>query len=82
MTTRRTHIVGAGIAGLSAALAVTADGGEAILYEAAPQPGGRCRTVHPAGGFVHDNGTHVLFTANVRALDLLKTVGARENWFE
>ena len=82
MTARRTHIVGAGIAGLSAALAVTAEGGEAVLYEAAPQPGGRCRTLHPADGFVHDNGTHVLFTANARALDLLKTIGARERWFE
>ncbi len=82
MTARRTHIVGAGIAGLSAALAVTADGGEAILYEAAPHPGGRCRTLHPTDGFTHDNGTHVLFTANGRALDLLKTIGARERWFE
>ena len=82
MTARRTHIVGAGIAGLSAALAVTAEGGEAVLYEAAPQAGGRCRTLHPADGFVHDNGTHVLFTANTRALDLLKTIGARERWLE
>jgi len=82
MTSRRTHIVGAGIAGLSAALAVTEDGGEAVLYEAAPHAGGRCRTLQPAGGFAHDNGTHVLFTANGRALSLLKTVGARERWFE
>ncbi|MGO4523343.1 FAD-dependent oxidoreductase [Microvirga sp. 2MCAF35] len=82
MTSRRTHIVGAGIAGLSAALAVTADGGEAVVYEAAPQPGGRCRTLQPADGFIHDNGTHVLFTANGRVLDLLKTVGARDRWIE
>ena len=82
MTARHTHIVGAGIAGLGAALAVTAEGGEAVLYEAAPQPGGRCRTLHTADGFVHDNGTHVLFTANTRALDLLKTIGARERWLE
>jgi phytoene dehydrogenase-like protein len=68
MTARRTHIVGAGIAGLSAALAVTVDGGQTVLYEAAPHPGGRCRTLHPADGFDHDNGTHVLFTANGRAL--------------
>lgn len=80
--TKRTHIVGGGIAGLSAALAVTADGGEAVVYEAAPQPGGRCRTLQPADGFIHDNGTHVLFTANGRTLDLLKTVGARDRWFE
>ncbi|WP_262298533.1 hydroxysqualene dehydroxylase [Microvirga sesbaniae] len=80
--TRRTHIVGAGIAGLSAALAVTGRDGEAIVYEAAPQPGGRCRTLQPADGFIHDNGTHVLFTANGRTLDLLETVGARNRWLE
>ncbi len=82
MTARRTHIVGAGIAGLSAALALTREGSEAILYEASPQPGGRCRTLHPSNGFAHDNGTHVLFTANRRALSLLKAVGARERWIE
>lgn len=82
MTARRTHIVGAGIAGLSAALAVTADGGDAVVYEASPQPGGRCRTLRPADGFSHDNGTHVLFTANDRTLDLLRAIGARDRWIE
>ncbi|WP_414472918.1 FAD-dependent oxidoreductase [Microvirga sp. M2] len=82
MTAGRTHIVGAGIAGLSAALAITREGGEAVLYEAAPQPGGRCRTIRPERGFAHDNGTHVLFTANRHALNLLKTVGARDRWIE
>ncbi|WP_262028454.1 FAD-dependent oxidoreductase [Microvirga sp. Mcv34] len=82
MTARRTHIVGAGIAGLSAALAVTAEGGEAIVYEGAPQVGGRCRTIQPTDGFVHDNGTHVLFSANGRALELLKAIGARDRWIE
>jgi len=82
MTSRRTHIIGAGIAGLSAALTVTDDGGDAVIYEAAPQAGGRCRTLHPADGFIHDNGTHVLFTANGHALDLLKTIGARDRWIE
>ena len=82
MMVKRTHIVGAGIAGLSAALAVTAEGGEAVIYEAAPQAGGRCRTLYPADGFAHDNGTHVLFTANRHALAFLKTIGARHRWTE
>lgn len=82
MMAGRTHIVGAGIAGLSAALAVAKEGGEAVLYEAAPQPGGRCRTVHATDGFFHDNGTHVLFTANWHALSFLKAVGARKRWVE
>jgi len=79
----RIHIVGAGLAGLSAALSVTAESGaQAILYEAAPSIGGRCRTITPAHGFAHDNGTHVLFAANRRALAFLKTVGARDRWIE
>ncbi len=82
MTAGRTHIVGAGIAGLSAALAITEAGGEAVLYEAAPQAGGRCRTISSAKGFSHDNGTHVLLTANRHALGLLKSVGARDRWIE
>ncbi|MBZ6079019.1 hydroxysqualene dehydroxylase [Microvirga puerhi] len=82
MTMKRTHIVGAGIAGLSAALAATDEDGEAVLYEAAPQAGGRCRTLYPPDGFVHDNGTHVLFTANRRALAFLRAIGATHRWAE
>jgi hypothetical protein len=78
----RTHIVGAGIAGLSAALAASVQGREVVLYEAAPRAGGRCRTLYPDHGFRHDNGTHVLFTANRCALDLLKVIGARDRWIE
>ncbi|MGY6568488.1 MAG: NAD(P)-binding protein, partial [Salinarimonas sp.] len=44
------HIVGAGIAGLSAAIAATEAGRAVHLYEAAPQAGGRCRTVTGADG--------------------------------
>ena len=34
------------------------------------RPGGRCRTFTPPDGFAHDNGTHVLFTANRRGARL------------
>lgn len=82
MTRRRLHVVGAGVAGLAAALAATRAGVEVVLYEAAPQAGGRCRTVAPPGGFAHDNGTHALLGANPRALALLEAVGARDRWIE
>jgi predicted NAD/FAD-dependent oxidoreductase len=88
MTTRRIHIIGAGVAGLSAALAFKPGDGAVILYEAAPQAGGRCRTLPvsqgfaASQGFAHDNGAHVLFTANRHALALLKAVGARHRWIE
>ncbi|WP_210493325.1 hydroxysqualene dehydroxylase [Microvirga antarctica] len=75
-----THIVGAGVAGLSAALAASRSGDRVTLYEAAPQAGGRCRTLFPPDGFHHDNGTHVLFTGNRAAIRLLDEVGARNQW--
>ncbi|HEY8383331.1 MAG TPA: FAD-dependent oxidoreductase [Microvirga sp.] len=82
MTRPHVHIAGAGVAGLSAALAATRAGAAVTLFEAAPQAGGRCRTLHPADGFSHDNGTHVLFTGNPRAMRLLDEVGARADWVE
>jgi hypothetical protein len=80
--TGRTHIVGAGVAGLAAALAVARAGGRATLYEAAPHAGGRCRTIEAADGFSYDNGTHVLFAANRRTLALIDEIGARDGWIE
>ncbi|GGK22648.1 hydroxysqualene dehydroxylase [Salinarimonas ramus] len=82
----RLHVVGAGVAGLAAALAGMRAGAEVHLHEAAPQAGGRCRTVSPKGGdeggFTHDNGTHALLGANPRALALLESIGARGGWIE
>jgi uncharacterized protein with NAD-binding domain and iron-sulfur cluster len=78
----RTHVVGAGIAGLSAALALSRKGGQVTLYDASPQAGGRCRTLPARRGFAHDNGTHVLFSGNRNALRLLAEIGARESWVE
>jgi hypothetical protein len=78
----RTHIVGAGLAGLSAALRIVEAGGRATVYEGAPQAGGRARTLQPADGFAHDNGTHVLFTANYPVMRFLDAVGARSDWIE
>lgn len=78
----RTHIVGAGLAGLSAALRIVQAGGAATVYEGAPQAGGRARTLQPADGFAHDNGTHVLFTGNYPVMRFLDAVGARSDWIE
>lgn len=82
MSPASTHIVGAGIAGMSAGLAASGQGRSIVLYEAAPQAGGRCRTLSEANGFAPDNGTHVLFTANRRTLSLLGGIGARSDWME
>jgi glycine/D-amino acid oxidase-like deaminating enzyme len=76
------HIVGSGVAGLAAAVRAVERGAKVRLYEAAPQAGGRCRTVFASDGFSHDNGTHVLLGANPRALDFLKRIDALDRWVE
>lgn len=70
------HVVGAGLAGLAAALAVARGGHPVHLYEAAPRAGGRCRSFHdPVLDRVIDNGSHLLLGANRVALDYLKASG-------
>lgn len=70
------HVVGAGLAGLAAALAAAQGGHPVRLYEAAPQAGGRCRSFHdPLLDRVIDNGSHLLLGVNRVALDYLKASG-------
>lgn len=72
------HVVGAGMAGLAAALTLARTGRAVTLHEAAPVAGGRCRAL-PDGT---DNGTHVLMGANRAALRFLDAIGARARWME
>lgn len=79
MTGRAVHVVGGGLAGLSAALAL-ADGGQRVtLYEAGPQAGGRCRSYFDRElGCVVDNGNHLLLSGNRAAFAYVDRIGARE----
>ncbi len=71
------HVVGAGLAGLSAAVSLAEAGRRVVLHEAAKQAGGRCRSYFdPTLGLTIDNGNHLLLSGNRSALDFLKTVGA------
>jgi hydroxysqualene dehydroxylase len=72
------HIVGAGVAGLAAALHLTRHDERVVLHEATPQAGGRARAL-PDGT---DNGTHALLSGNRTMLALLDAIGAREGWIE
>ncbi|MBP0462658.1 FAD-dependent oxidoreductase [Roseomonas sp. PWR1] len=74
----RAHVVGAGVAGLVAALALARGGCAVTLHEATPVAGGRCRAL-PDGT---DNGTHALMGANHAALRFLDAIGARAGWVE
>jgi len=73
------HIIGAGIAGLSAAVRLVDAGREVIVHEAASFAGGRCRSyLDPMLGLVIDNGNHLLLSGNHEALDYLDRIGARD----
>jgi len=73
------HIIGAGLAGLSAALKLTARGEHVIVHEATAFAGGRCRSYHDASiGMTIDNGNHLLLSGNRAALDYLREVGAEQ----
>ncbi len=71
----RVHVVGAGLAGLSAAVELC-ERADVSLYEAAPQAGGRCRSYFDATlGMMIDNGNHLLLSGNEAALAYAKRIG-------
>jgi hydroxysqualene dehydroxylase len=74
---RTVHVIGAGLAGLSAATRLAQGGSGVILHEAGAQAGGRCRSYHDAQlGMTIDNGNHVILSGNRSALGFLQTIGA------
>ncbi len=74
-----THVIGAGLAGLAAALTLSAAGRRVTLHEAGPAAGGRCRSYFDRGlGCRIDNGNHLLLSGNLAAMAFLDEVGARD----
>ena len=73
-----THIVGAGLAGLAAAVRLCDASHRVRVYEAAPQAGGRCRSFYePALERWIDNGNHLILSANNEIFAYLDAIGAR-----
>lgn len=71
------HVVGAGLAGLSAAVKLAEAGERVIVYEAAPHAGGRCRSYHdPALGMSIDNGNHLVLSGNRATLAYVRAIGS------
>jgi len=73
-------VVGAGWAGLAAAVAATKAGHQVTVLEAARAPGGRARALAvdlPDGSqVVLDNGQHILIGAYRACLELMRSVGS------
>ncbi len=79
MTRGAVHIIGAGVAGLSAAVRLAERGQTVIVHDAAPQAGGRCRSYYDAAlGLTIDNGNHLLLSGNRAALEYVTLIGARD----
>ena len=79
MAKRHVHIVGAGMAGLSAALQLTLAGEKVTMYEAAPFAGGRCRSFFDRElGCIIDNGNHLVLSGNAAIQDYLYLTGATD----
>ena len=83
----RVVVVGAGLAGLSAAESLLAGGAEVTLIEAEQRFGGRTRTIHDSyvGGQYAESGAEWVDSIHWRMLDLMQrfdieTLGERMPW--
>jgi squalene-associated FAD-dependent desaturase len=73
------HIVGAGLAGLAAAVRLAGGPRQIVLHEAARQAGGRCRSFYdPVLGMTIDNGNHLLLSGNHAARRFLTAIGSED----
>lgn len=72
----KAQVIGAGLAGLSAAVELTRVGWQVELTDSAPRAGGRCRSYHDkALDLVIDNGNHFVFSGNQAVGHFLTTIG-------
>src|SRR5262249_12442182 len=70
-------VIGAGLAGLAAAVRLAKAGAHVRLYEAAQSAGGRCRSYLDAElGCRVDNGNHLLVSGNDAAMAYVTETGA------
>jgi squalene-associated FAD-dependent desaturase len=77
--TARARVIGAGMAGLSAAVELTRAGFSVAVSDGAAQAGGRCRSYHdPQLDRVIDNGNHLVLSGNEAVAHYLATIGASD----
>ncbi|WP_331694011.1 hydroxysqualene dehydroxylase HpnE [Pandoraea sputorum] len=71
------HVIGAGLAGLAAAVRLATRGVAVVLHEAAPQAGGRCRSYFDKQlNAVIDNGNHLVLSGNTTMREFTRTIGS------
>ncbi len=73
------HVIGAGLAGLAAAVQLQRRGAQVVLYEAAEQAGGRCRSYYDRTlGATVDNGNHVVLSGNQATFNYVRAIGSAD----
>ena len=73
----RVTIIGAGLAGLSAATLLATRGVSVRLVDGAPQAGGRCRSYRdPQLGLTIDNGNHLVLSGNAAVVRYRRRIEA------
>jgi phytoene dehydrogenase-like protein len=79
---RSTIVIGAGLAGLAAAVMAVSNGDQVILFEATPHAGGRCRSWPLAGESLPlvDLGTHLILRGNRAVQAYLARIGAQDQF--
>ena len=79
MPKQTVHVVGAGLSGLSAALALDPGRFQVAIHEAARHAGGRCRSYYDRElGLTIDNGNHLVLSGNTAVREHLRIVGAED----
>ncbi len=77
------HIVGAGMAGLAAALEVSRGGLSVVLYEAAGHAGGRCRSFFDETLDCEiDNGNHLVLSGNTCVTAFVEQVESADTFLD
>jgi squalene-associated FAD-dependent desaturase len=81
MKPAKVYVVGAGLSGLSAAVALAAKGVPVETIEATGAAGGRCRSYYePALDCIIDNGNHLILSGNWAVRDYLRVIGSEGNF--
>jgi hydroxysqualene dehydroxylase len=74
---RTIHVIGAGLAGLAAAVRLGGRGERVVVHEAMQQAGGRARSYHDAStDLLIDNGNHLLLSGNHAAMAYVRALGS------
>jgi len=79
MSSGTVYVIGAGISGLAASVALASRGARVMLIEGAGQAGGRCRSyLDPVLGQLIDNGNHLILSGNHATMTYLRAVGSAD----